>query len=63
MLPRLFSEINLVLPVNASIGWLTILVAYFCQSYQSHAEYNSQMIEVDWLAADVLQREVGAGLP
>ncbi len=46
-----------------STGWFTILEAYFYRSYQSQAEYSSQMIEVDLLAAIVLQREVGAGLP
>ncbi len=40
-----------------------MFVAYFCKLYLSHAEYNSAVIKVDWLAAGVLQREVvGAGL-
>jgi hypothetical protein len=41
---------------------MLVNVALFCQSYLSHAEYNNPMIHVDWLAAGVLQREVGAGL-
>ncbi len=40
--------------------------AYLCQLYKcttlSHAEYQCTMIKVDWLAAGVLLKEVGAEL-
>ena len=41
------------------VGFI-MLTAYFCHSPQSQVEYNCALITVDWLAACIALREVGA---
>jgi hypothetical protein len=42
--------------------YVGILAAYFCHSRQSQVEYNCSLIKVDWLAACIALRVVGAVL-
>jgi hypothetical protein len=39
-----------------------MLAAYFCHSRNSQEEYNCSLIKVDWLAACIALRMVGAVL-
>ncbi len=41
---------------------LIMLAAYFCHSFYSQVEYNCVLIKVDWLAACIALRVVGAVL-
>jgi hypothetical protein len=59
--------LQLIFNAKMNFSWLMLvyvglimLAAYFCHSPLSQVEYNSALIKVDWLAACVALRVVGA---